>query len=80
MLLIFVSTWMQPWKAFAFVLSKLVFGNSWLSLAYTLGLGRPALFGASCIACIPRRSSRLDDESTVCFFLSYSLSNGDEAP
>lgn len=71
---------MQPWKAFAYVLSKLVFGNSWLSLAYTLGLGRPALFGASCIAYIPRRSSRLDDESTVCFFLSYSLSNGDEAP
>lgn len=35
-LLIFMSNWMQ---GFLFVLPKLVRGNSWLSLVYTLSLG-----------------------------------------
>lgn len=73
-LIVFVSNWMWPWKAFAFVLSRLVFGNSWLSLAYTLGLGRPALFS---IAWIPRCSARPGNEGTVWLFLSCSFSNGE---
>lgn len=38
---------MRGLKAFDFVLPKLIFDNAGLSLAYTLGLDLPALFGVS---------------------------------
>lgn len=58
----------------------LLYCLSWFSaihgwnLAYTLGLGRPALFS---IAWIHRCSVRPDNGGTVWFFLSYPLSNGE---